>query len=188
VLRSTNSLDQIFLSQFFRRAYPEARVVIDGADLLFRRGAEGSSLRGVMMVSTYPLITTQQDWTPMLLGKNRPISGESFRIFEEGVDEGLYIAARERFRHGLPDVPISNYALPSWALGAKDDQDNQRPATWISVIGQRQFWPLAATAGLVMTKVLIPAWQLESTQHSGPEVIPPRRCQKWRASIPLKAS
>ncbi len=142
VLRSTNSLDQIFLSQFFRRAYPEARVVIDGADLLFRRGTEGSSLRGVMMLSTYPLITQQQDWTA--LPTNRPISGESFRIFEEDVGEGLYIAARERFRNRLvPDVPISNYAPPFWAVGTKDQQDNQLPATWISVIGQHKFWPVA---------------------------------------------
>ena len=144
VLRSTNSLDQIFLSQFFRRAYPEARVVIDGADLLFRRGAEGSSLRGVMLLSTYPLITSQQDWTPLLLTTSRPISGESFRIFEQDVGEGLYIAARERFRNRrVPDVPIGNYAPPAWALGAKDDRDNQLPATWITVIGQHQFWPVA---------------------------------------------
>jgi hypothetical protein len=54
ILRSTDSLDQIFLTQFFRRAYPAARIVIDGADLLFPRGAEGTSLRGVMTLSTYP--------------------------------------------------------------------------------------------------------------------------------------
>ena len=66
LLRSTNSLDQIFLTQFFRRAYPAARIVIDGADLLFPRGAEGTSLRGVMTLSTYPLLTWQQDWTTSL--------------------------------------------------------------------------------------------------------------------------
>ena len=45
VVRSTNSLDQIFLAQFLRRSIPETRVVIDGADMLFRRGAEGAALR-----------------------------------------------------------------------------------------------------------------------------------------------
>ncbi len=63
VVRSTNSLDQIFLGRFLRRAVPEIRIVLDGADLLFRRGEEGSSLRGVMLLSTYPLLTWQQDWT-----------------------------------------------------------------------------------------------------------------------------
>ena len=148
VLRSTNSLDQIFLSQFFRQAYPEARVVIDGADLLFRRGAEGSSLRGVMMLSTYPLLTWQQDWTPSLsTPSNELISGESYRIFEEDVGEGLYVAARELFRNrtGLDDPPIWNYAPPTWTGEAGDSKfhDNQRPATWVSVIGHHQFWPVA---------------------------------------------
>jgi hypothetical protein len=30
ILRSTNSLDQLFLSEFLRRSYPSGRVVIDG--------------------------------------------------------------------------------------------------------------------------------------------------------------
>jgi hypothetical protein len=34
ILRSTNSLDQIFLSEFLRRTYPQGRLVIDGAGLL----------------------------------------------------------------------------------------------------------------------------------------------------------
>jgi len=72
VLQSTNSLDQIFLSEFLRRADPGARVVVDGADLLFSRGAEGRSLRGVMLLSNYPLLTLQSDWTPSLVPSALP--------------------------------------------------------------------------------------------------------------------
>ena len=138
VLRSTNSLDQIFLSEFLRRSYPEGRVVIDGADLLFTRGAEGRSLRGVMLLSTYPLLTLGQDWTRSLLnGRTR-----SYRTFGEDTSEGVYIAARELFRN-QGRVPIHDYTAPEWARGSKDDAENNRPATWLSVIGHRQFWPLA---------------------------------------------
>ena len=141
VLRSTNSLDQIFLVQFLRRADPAARIVIDGTDLLFSRGAEGSSLRGVMTLSTYPLLSQQQDWTLSL--RNR--SSGSYRIFGEDLAEGLYIAAREIFvdpKLGT-GVGIGNYARPAWALGANQRVDDPRPATWLSVIGHHQFWPVA---------------------------------------------
>lgn len=144
ILRGTSSLDQIFLSEFLRRSYPEGRVVIDGADLLFSRGAEGKSLRGVMLLSTYPLVTWQQDWTSSLLNGNNG----SYRTFGEDVSEGVYIVARELFRDpGSPrgnEVPIHDYAPPAWAVDPQGNtEDNQRPATWVTVISHRQFWPVA---------------------------------------------
>src|SRR5215467_9731595 len=170
VVRSTNSLDQVFLSQFFRRADPEARVVLDGADLLFKRGAEGTSLRGVMVLSTYPLLTPwQQDWTVAL----RYRKNGSYRIFGEDAAEGLYVAARELFRTETPNdptetlrshqtetgktriagssmtegsrirVPINDYGPPSWAGLRSPNQNSQRAGAWLSVIGHRQFWPIA---------------------------------------------
>jgi len=142
VLRSTSSLDQIFLSEFLRRSYPGGRVVIDGADLLISRGSEGSSLRGVMMLSTYPLLTQEQDWTSSLLANGN----HSYRTFGEDLSEGVYIAARELFRN--PDsktkIAIHDYTPPAWAVDPQDDHaDNQHPATWVSVSGHRQFWPVA---------------------------------------------
>jgi hypothetical protein len=141
ILRSTNSLDQIFLTQFFRRAYPAARIVINGADLLFPRGAEGTSLRGVMTLSTYPLLTWQQDWTMSLVHSQNG----SYRIFGEDLAEGLYIAARELFLDPklASDVPVGNYAPPAWSLTSTGSDDDPRPATWLSVIGHHQFWPVA---------------------------------------------
>jgi len=142
ILRSTSSLDQIFLSEFLRRSYPQGRLVIDGADLLFTRGAEGRSLRGVMLLSTYPLLTQEQDWT-------RTGSARTYRTFGEDTDEGEYIAARNLF--GSPDgrrtLPLLDYAAPAWAARpahnlAEESEDN-RPATWLTVIGRRQFWPVA---------------------------------------------
>ena len=139
ILRSTSSLDQIFLSQFLRRSYPEGRVVIDGADLLFSRGAEGKSLRGVMLLSTYPLITAEQDWTTWNLG-----GPKSYRIFGEDTSEGEYIAARGLFQDE-GNVPLRDYSPPAWAVDATDKafEEDYRPATWLGVIGRRQFWPLA---------------------------------------------
>lgn len=144
VLRSTNSLDQIFLTQFLRRSYPGARIVIDGADLLFQRGAEGTSLRGVMMLSSYPMFTQQQDWSPSFLNQNTG----AYRLFGQDIAAGLYVAARDLFRDSREgrdtQVSISNYAPPAWAAAQNsEDQTSRRPSTWVSVIGHHQFWPVA---------------------------------------------
>jgi len=148
ILRSSNSLDQLFLSEFLRRSYPNGRVVIDGADLMFRRGMEGASLRGVMLLSTYPLLSWTQDAIPPI---HRPpgsgaTSKTSFRVFPQDLAEGIYIASRELLEQ-LPDVnwsiPISDYGV--LYRGQSDDAspENHRPATWLSVVGHRQFWAIA---------------------------------------------
>ncbi len=94
VLRSSNPLDQLFLSQFFRMTYPEGRIVIVGADLLLRRETGAGGLNGVMTLSTYPLFTWEQDWT-----KRPPVPGGNPRFHEHRVyshdgAEGTYMAAR----------------------------------------------------------------------------------------------
>ncbi|HLM82912.1 MAG TPA: hypothetical protein VK302_20105 [Terriglobales bacterium] len=169
LLRSTNSLDQIFLTQFLRRAYPGARIVIDGADLLFERGAEGSSLRGVMVLSTYPLLAWQQDWTSSMLNGNNG----SYRIFGEDVAEGLYVAARDLFRDRTwwdATVPINNYAAPTWALAPNETGAEERPATWISVIGHHQFWPVAVLNSYTLNNH-DPSGQLPTAAGRGDEPV-----------------
>jgi hypothetical protein len=134
IVRSTNPLDQLFLSEFLRRSYADGRIVLDGSDLLFRRGMEGASLRGVMLLSSYPLMSWTQDGIPMLrVGKDgdwvfnsndlvfgpTPGARRSYRVFSEDLIEGIYIAARELFP--LPTgtheaMPISDYGAPRSAL------------------------------------------------------------------------
>jgi hypothetical protein len=105
IIRSTNPLDQLFLSEFFRRSYPSGRIVLDGADLLFRRGVEGASLRGVMMLSTYPLLTWTHDAVATIEGP----PGSASRLFPQDIGEGTYIATRELLRD-VPGVPAQGAA------------------------------------------------------------------------------
>jgi hypothetical protein len=141
ILRSSNTLDQLFLSEFLRRSYPGGRVVIDGSDLLFRRGMQGASLRGVLLLSPYPLLSWTQDSIPKFHGS----SSRSYRVFDQDATEGLYIAARELLDPSgvTASVPVSDYAPPRWALKDGDYVENRRPATWLAVVGHRQFWPVA---------------------------------------------
>jgi len=143
IIRSSNTLDQLFLSEFLRRSYPNGRVVIDGSDLLFRRGVQGASLRGVMLLSPYPLLSWTHDAVATIEGGR----SSSYRLFTEDLSQGTYIAARELLKEvpgAAPVVAISDYAPPR--LDPDDDPARavkQRPATWLTVVGHRQFWPLA---------------------------------------------
>ncbi len=101
VLRSSNTLDQIFLTRFFARAYPDARVVLTSADLLFRRSSGTAGLRGTMTLTTYPLLTWQQDWTYWKGVRSR----HSHRMFPQAAAEGLYDASR--FLIALDDNELS---------------------------------------------------------------------------------
>ena len=139
VLRATNSLDQIFLSQFLRRAYPSGRVIIDGADLLFSRGTDGRSLRGVMLLSTYPLLPAQQDWTSSFVHPGNT----GYRTFGEDTAEASYIAARGLFGDEAKEVPIRDYGPPAWSVDVPHGAAGEVPPTWLTVVGHGQAWPLA---------------------------------------------
>lgn len=88
VIRSSNTIDQLFLTNFFRRLYPQGRIVIRGADTLFLRERGSSGISGVVMLSSYPLFPW--DWRDWL----NPSSDPTHRVFGEETVEGTYIAMR----------------------------------------------------------------------------------------------
>jgi hypothetical protein len=53
VLNATDPLDTLFLSHYLRSAYPQGRIVTMGADMLFPREVEDTSLHGILALSTY---------------------------------------------------------------------------------------------------------------------------------------
>lgn len=89
IIRSSNTLDSLFLANFLRRDYPEARVVLLNSDLLFQRGQDAMALNGVMTLSTYPLFSWAREWTAIA-----PHSMHTHRVFVENSTEGVYIASR----------------------------------------------------------------------------------------------
>jgi hypothetical protein len=53
----------------------------------------------------------------------------------------------------VSNVKIANYAPPAWARSANpEDPDNNRPATWLTVISGRQFWPVAVLNSSTLPK------------------------------------
>jgi hypothetical protein len=185
VLRSSNPVDQLFLSHFFRLSYPQGRIVIVGSDLLLRRETGASGLNGVMTLTTYPLLPWEQDWTRPLFPGREPIFLDtsrgrfhSHRAFTNDGVEGAYIAARfllhqstiphpereitspmataatlqadglESAENGfvpsncIEDLNLPDYAAPFWMKNPREEPC-RHPPTWLSVLGDGGFWPVA---------------------------------------------
>jgi hypothetical protein len=153
VLRSTNSLDYLFLARFLRRAYPTAYIVTMGSDLLFAREVDSTEFRGVVSLSSFPLLPRGQDWTKQL----ESVPQHAHRVFGSYTMEGDYLAvrylitdvgvtpaearSRNDFKHpAKPDMP--DYAPPFWDSPSGRSEESE-PATWLSVIGKDGYWPLA---------------------------------------------
>ena len=89
ILISSSTLDPLFLANFLRKDYPEARIIALNSDLLFQRGQDAMALSGVMTLSTYPLFSWAREWTAI-----PPHDVHSHRVFPENSTEGTYIASR----------------------------------------------------------------------------------------------
>lgn len=88
LLRGSNPLDQLFLTDFLRSLYPDGRLVIVTSDLLFIRERGATGLSGVMTLSTYPLSSLARHWT------ERPPLPAADRVFSSDGSEALYNALR----------------------------------------------------------------------------------------------
>jgi hypothetical protein len=88
LLRGSNALDQLFLTNFLRRSYPDGRIVIFSSDLSFIREHGANGLSGVMTLSTYPLIPHEPEWTQH---QHAPAAN---RVFSADAVEGTYVAFR----------------------------------------------------------------------------------------------
>ncbi len=101
ILRSSNIIDQLFLTNFLRRSYPDGRIVIMGSDLMFIRERGATGLSGSMTLSTYPLFPLERDWTEH---QSLPAAD---RVFSSDTAEGTYVALRlllngKRINGGTP--------------------------------------------------------------------------------------
>jgi hypothetical protein len=159
ILRSTNSLDQLFLTRFLHRAYADALVVTLGTDMLFGREIDSTEFRGVVALTSFPLLPRGQDWSAVVENSKR----HAHRVFGSNSMEGSYLAARFLItdpspapcqpQFGSADPPmkyvhpfkpnIQDYAPPFWAFEKSHSANALMPSTWLAVVGREGYWPLA---------------------------------------------
>jgi hypothetical protein len=88
ILRSSNQLDKLFLTKFFKVGYPEGRVVLIGNDLLLRRDIVTSGMNGVITLGTYPLVPDADHFTAA--SPNGPF--HQHRAYTDDTAQGGFLA------------------------------------------------------------------------------------------------
>ena len=155
LLRATDPLDLLFLSRYLAAAYPKARIVTLGADLLFRREAEDRNLHGILALSTYAPI-------PFADREFMHSRGNPERNFPSSMEAGDYNALRallalpraaqpkhpERGRLELSAKKLYLYQY-GWPEGWRRDwTDHDTPSTntppvHLLALGRDEYWPVA---------------------------------------------
>lgn len=164
ILVATNTLDEIFLSQYMLRAYPEGRIVTFDEDLLLSREVDDPRFQGILSVTSYPLFPVTKDNVARALdGPSEPAQHE----FPWDTSVGTFNAMVSLLRDPSPscdrqsdpsgrsnppdkckDLPSAAYAEYGWpALGGNSDSGKARktlaPPLWLTVIGNDGYWPLS---------------------------------------------
>jgi hypothetical protein len=167
LLRGSSTLDQLFLTNFLRRGYPDGRIVIFSPDLMFIRERGTTGLSGAMTLGTYPLFSMERDWT-----EHQSLPAVD-RVFSSDTSEGTYIAMRlllndKSLIDGTPDAgrchildqdektiflpsiacdrdPIPDYSPPFWTLHNQCGEMNNSNAENIANKGEQCPYPGPAT-------------------------------------------
>lgn len=133
---ATDPQDVLFLVRRVKLLFPNVAVFVFGADLLFLHD-DAPYMRGVMVVSTYPLVP----WNQRL---SYPFSGTTDRLlFPSSAAQGVFNATILLLgdRAGS-EANVLEYGPPF----EPDPLDLPiAPPVWMTVVGDGAFWPLAAT-------------------------------------------
>src|ERR1035441_1056413 len=154
---ATEPLDALFVSHFVHAAAPDIRLVVLDTDLLFARAAQKWGLEGMLAISSYPLLSRNQNYA----GAHPPRRIQ----FASGLSEGEYNACRRMLLQAPPEgehlpgplctssMPqdpsrrqdyLLDYAAPFAEPGhATNLPVVQKPPVWVTVLGRDDWWPVA---------------------------------------------
>ena len=171
IVVATNPLDEIFLSQYLTRVYPEVRIVTFDEDLLLSREVDDPRFTGILSVTTYPLFPETADAVAFPVG-TLPGSAQH-HDFASDASVGTYNAAVSLFAekqtpscvhspnmaapaaaNPCNDLPanllLAEYGWPALAGNGREDRQAQErliPPLTLTVIGNDGFWPVAILDG-----------------------------------------
>jgi hypothetical protein len=162
LVRATSSLDTLFLCQFLRTSYPDARIVTIGSDLLYQRDFDKPSLHGILSITNYPLLPGIDDEVAEV--SEAKGSAHEDRVFSDSYSVGVFNAFLSLVADGSSEIPVekekdnaqwsqehrpvvlpvARYEQFGWpALSGKDAGHGLTPPLWLTVNGRGGAWPLA---------------------------------------------
>lgn len=151
-LMMTDASDKIFLAQRISANCPDARLFTFESELSLVHPQDLAYTRGMLVASTYPLFTRNQQWT-------YPYSGAMQRLqFASQADQGVYNAAllllghpEHLLEYAAPFAPFERWESYAklWRCTRPSAQDPlclAKPPVWISAVGRSALVPLEVSA------------------------------------------
>jgi hypothetical protein len=126
---ATDPRDVLFIARKIREEAANVTLFTFGSDILFAHPDYQRFLRGMLIVTPYPLFSPNQRWTGAE-AQRVAFSGSS----EEGIYNAVALLLAEN-RKGGPPLRLMEY-------GAPDGTDQRRPPVWITAVGRGGFWPV----------------------------------------------
>lgn len=135
---ATDVNDKLFLAREIRQFCPNVRLFTFESDILFTDRAWSDVLRGMLVVSTYPLLNENQAWTARGTGSRRRIQ------FASDAAQGIYNATllllnekEHLLEFARPEPARTAASTPSPGV-----PERLQPPVWLSVVGSGSLWPL----------------------------------------------
>ena len=159
---ATDPMDQLFVAQYLRRAYPPARVGITSPDLLFAR--EGDTLlQGTFGVAAYSLAPGAEagllraEGNRLTSPREVPRGRKEEHVFASALTQGLYNAtvgllaaisesqtSRSATDLTVPFAPYVSYGSPA-ELNLQDRRGSGlSPVVQITILARDGYWELAS--------------------------------------------
>lgn len=126
-LAATDVLDMIYVGGYLRRAAPDTRLYLLDSDLLLVRATSSLALDGTMLLTDFPLVLENREWTGW---KERTPYASRWEV-------ATFNAVRALLLEGSGEKgPLLEYSDPF-------DQLKQSPPMWLTVVSHDSLWPLA---------------------------------------------
>ena len=127
---ATDPRDVLFLARKIREAAANVTLFTYGADILFVHPDYQRFLRGMLVVTPYPLFPMNQRWTG---------SGSQRVAFAGSTEEGIYNAVKLLLA-GMGDPELNLHLME---YGSPVGPGRRRPPVWITAVGRGGFWPVS---------------------------------------------
>jgi hypothetical protein len=131
---ATNPMDTLFLCRVLKSECPDARILIEDAEILFISAARQDPLRGTLFLSTYPMFAQGEEWLQQ--------ANSSVLLFPGPGFQGVYNALS--FLLGDIKALTGEIHLRGW--GKLDDPPGQKhePGIWLLTLTRTGFVPIDA--------------------------------------------
>ena len=132
---ATDIRDTMFLAEEVHEHSPGSILYTYNTELLYLHNEINSSMRGMLMVGTYPLALSNQLWSP-------PWHVGTLLQFPDENSEGVYNAALLLLGKA---GHLREYGPPFDPEG-ESQKSALMPPVWITVVGRDRLWPVDASA------------------------------------------